>query len=95
MTLCSRCGLALGVGDLLVEVGRRALQRPEPPAHDQRRGDENEAAADRDLLPDLELRFALRALAIDGEEVDFDQRSPARLTASPTATAAVGAIDSR
>ena len=39
--------LALGIGDLLIEIGRVALQRPEPPADDERRGHENEAAAQR------------------------------------------------
>ena len=30
-------GLAFGFGNLLVEIGRLALKRPEPPAHDERR----------------------------------------------------------
>src|SRR5437660_1075569 len=88
-------GFALRVGDLLVEIGRLVLQRPVPPADEQRRGDEDQAAADGDLLADLKLGFSLGAIAIDGKQVDFDQRSPARLNARPTATAAVGTIASR
>ena len=37
-------------------------------------------------------RFFLTRFALDGEEVDANHRSPARLSARPTATAAVGAI---
>src|SRR5204863_2120040 len=88
-------GLALRVDDLLVDVFRFVLQRPVPPAHEQRGRHQDEAAADGDFFAAEPLGFFLDAIAIDGKEVDLDQRSPARLRARPTATAAVGMIASR
>ena len=43
-------GLPLRVGDLLVELLRLVLQRPVPPAHEQRGGHQDEAAPDGDFL---------------------------------------------
>src|SRR5262249_6232322 len=80
-------------GDLGVEARRLLRQRPVPPTDEQHGGDDDQAAADGELLPDryrerllLDLRRPRGA-----EEVDPDHRSPAFLSARPTATAAAGA----
>src|SRR5262245_2290312 len=71
-------------------------KRPEPPADAEPCQDHNQAACERHFRSELEFRLApLATVALDGKEVDLDHRSPARLSASPTATAAVGTMASR
>src|ERR1700733_8927848 len=83
-------GLLLGARDVHVDLRRLPLQHPVAPPDEQRGHDENRAAADRHHLAGMERdRGALAGLSLDGEQVDPDHRSPALLSARPTATAAV------
>src|SRR5262245_3634684 len=78
-------------GDIGVDLRRLVRERPVAPADEQARQHENETAADRDLLTDgaERDRLLLGAFALRREKVDADHRSPAFLSARPTATAAV------
>src|SRR6185295_16004821 len=80
----------LRVGDIHVELLRLVVEREVPPA-DRHHGEyEHRRTGDRDFLTGLERGLLLGAFALDGKEVDANHRSPALLSASPTATAAVG-----
>jgi hypothetical protein len=82
--------LALRRLDGGLHLSRVLLERPVPPADTERRGDEDQAAGERQLLADVEGR-GLACLALDAEEVDANHRSPTFRRARPTATAAVAA----
>src|SRR5262249_54306068 len=83
--------LPLGRGDLGVEALRLPFERPVAPSDEERRQDDNQAAADGQLLADVERRLGFCTLPFPAEEIDADHRSPARRSARPTATTAVGA----
>src|SRR6478672_1201225 len=84
--------LLLRGGDFLVEIRRIVVDRPVAPADRQTAEHQDETAADRQLLADRAKRdgLLLRAVALRREQVDANHRSPARRSARPTATAAVG-----
>src|SRR6266540_5801959 len=84
--------LLLRGGDFLVEIRRIAVHRPVTPAHGESAEHQDETAADGEFLPDRAERDALLlgAVALRGEEVEANHRSPTRRSARPTATAAVG-----
>src|SRR5262249_54064572 len=89
--------LHLGSRDVGVELRRLLAKRPEPPEQAEDGGQEDHGGADGHALrrgnrDARGLLLLLRALALDGKQVDPNHRSPARLNARPTATAAVGAI---
>src|SRR5262249_42285899 len=88
--------LLLRRGDVGIELGRLVRQRPVAPADEQAGENQDQAAADGQLLRRRAERdrFFLRALALDGEEVDANHRSPALRSARPTATATDGATAS-
>src|SRR5262245_18738465 len=79
-------------GNVGIELCRLPLERPVPPPDPSAGGQQDQRAAERELLPRLQRadRFLLRRLPLDGEQIDFDHRSPALRSARPTATAAVG-----
>src|SRR3954470_17186711 len=68
------------------------MERPEPPADEERRAKQNQTGSDRHALRRRDQRAALGPFTIDGEEIDADHRSPTRRSARPTATATVGAM---
>src|SRR5262249_20879808 len=80
-------GLCLLLGNLPIEVGRIARERPVAPAADAAREDKNQSAGQGDFLSRLERRLLFLRFAFDGEEVDANHRSPAVRSARPTATA--------
>src|SRR5262249_12919116 len=89
--------LELGAGDLLIDLERFLAKRPEPPEHANDGRNHDHRCGNRDPLRRRngdagDLLLLLGALALDGEQVDTNHRSPARRSARPTATAAVEAI---
>ena len=84
------CRFLLCLGDVFVELCRLLLDRPIPPADEECGDDQDRSCTRSSASGRLETTATLDRFAFGGKQVDFDHRSPALLSARPTATAAVG-----
>src|SRR3990170_3853620 len=85
-------GFLLRGGNVPVELYRLAREAPVAPTDEQAGHHQDQAAANGQLLTRLKRQLLLGLRALGGEKVDANHRSPALLSARPTATAAVGAM---
>src|SRR5262249_37054266 len=88
-------GFLLRGRNIGVDACRFAREGPVAPSDDDDGENEDGAAGDDELLTEQRRRLGLGFLALDGEQVDANHRSPALLSARPTATAAVAPVASR
>src|SRR5262249_19611997 len=84
------CGFLLRFRNRLVELRRFLLERPVAPPDEEHSDNQDRAAPNRQFLRNMKRERAFDRLAFDRKQVDANHRSPAFLSAKPTATAAVG-----